>query len=414
MMTSTRRQPHRIPPPITWGVEPFEGEPLLAEVGGDLGLLLFRTLRSLDLWAGATPRERSRLFSEGAHRSRMEMLEAVEIADDARPSLVSLARALQGNVDAVAMAGDCESVAAWAEGNGWLRTATEFTQISARLRREVAGVAIEVGRLSWATGDLARAETWFREAVVRGRRMGDWRSFGFAHLSLGNLLKERGSLPMAQRSAIRALRSARRNSLTEIVAMAHHALAELAIEGNREREVVEQARRALDAYGPRHPRVPALANDVAYHWMSRGYFPAALEVFQALAGSATSERTRLFLAANTARAAAGAGEPEAFEAAWAQALQLLEDPRAASGAAAALLDLGRGAATLSSLQRAREVASRALAIAESEGKQQIRLEAESLLASIAAEEAVEVARKKRTPRPVTRLAAELSYSLQPA
>jgi hypothetical protein len=148
--------------------------------------------------------------------------------------------------------------------------------------------------------------------------------------------------------------------------------------------------------------------------MTRGYFPAALEVLQALTGSATSERTRLFLAANTARAAAGAGEPEAFEAAWAQALQLLEDPRAASGAAAALLDLGRGAATLSSLQRARDVASRALAIAESEGKQQIRLEAESLLASIAAEEAVEVARKKRTPRPVTRLAAELSYSLQPA
>ena len=61
-----------------------------------------------------------------------------------------------------------------------------------------------------------------------------------------------------------------------------HDLFTIAVETSPPAEAQELARLAFRAYGPRHPKLPALAHDVAYFWMGQGRFEPALEVFRAV------------------------------------------------------------------------------------------------------------------------------------
>lgn len=177
--------------------------------------------------------------------------------------------------------------------------------------------------------------------------------------------------------------------------MAHHDLMALAIRAGKTTKVLHHAEAALDAYGSGHPRLPALAHDVAYHWMSRGYFRAALRVFRSLRGFAAPV-DQLYWFASMARAAGGAGEAEAFDAAWEGAHGILAHSAAMPGAAGALVELGDGALNLGDLKRAAAVAHQALALARECGETEHLFAAERLLQSIQGQQELAAAEPIKT------------------
>ncbi|HEX5726823.1 MAG TPA: hypothetical protein VFX98_15210, partial [Longimicrobiaceae bacterium] len=66
--TAPRRQ--RVPPALTRGNERFDGLGLLHEQPGDLGVVLWRSVRNVQLWAGTPADRRARLFAGEAGTRR--------------------------------------------------------------------------------------------------------------------------------------------------------------------------------------------------------------------------------------------------------------------------------------------------------------------------------------------------------
>ena len=139
---------------------------------------------------------------------------------------------------------------------------------------------------------------------------------------------------------------------------------------------------ALARYPADSPRRPRLARDLAYRWILRGYFDRALRLAQAVLPHFNTPALRTLVWSDIARAAAGAGEDEAFESAWAQARVLLDDGVGEPYRITILLNLAHGAAFRGEGARARLPASEALELARSRGEPQSVLEAEALLDSI--------------------------------
>lgn len=181
---------------------------------------------------------------------------------------------------------------------------------------------------------------------------------------------------------MRAQRSARRHSLSELEGMALHDLCIVAINCGNAAEAETLAAAALDAYGVRSPRLPALAHDLAYLWLEQGCFDRALAVFEAVLPHLDRPADRVHVLADIARAAAGAKNEARFESAWTATVCILEDADAVEDAAQALVDLALGATMLQEWQRAEVAARRALQLATERNEGKVRLTAEAILDSI--------------------------------
>jgi len=72
----------RVPPALTHGdTDAFEGLSVLEELQGELGMVLWQTLRDAMLWGRSLQAERAALFAEGAERARIAtLLAAVSLA----------------------------------------------------------------------------------------------------------------------------------------------------------------------------------------------------------------------------------------------------------------------------------------------------------------------------------------------
>ncbi|HET6228925.1 MAG TPA: hypothetical protein VFE05_02535, partial [Longimicrobiaceae bacterium] len=173
--------------------------------------------------------------------------------------------------------------------------------------------------------------------------------------------------------------AARRHGMRDIQGRALHDLFGIAVETGQTTEAQDLARAAFRAYGPAHRRLQALANDLAYFWVTRGLFAPALAVFQAIAPHMGTLNDRMVAQANLARAAGGAGDRTAFEQAWEEAWSLAHEPETQAGAASALLDLGHGAMSLQEWTRAERAAEAARQIATQREQAKILLTAESVL-----------------------------------
>ena len=164
-------------------------------------------------------------------------------------------------------------------------------------------------------GRISSAETG-SGAGGAGAATGDWKSYALAFSGPGQPVHAARQLSRARRFHVRALRAARRHSLRAIQGSAQHDLFVLAAGSNHKDEAERYARGAFESYGPEHPRLPALANDLAYVWMERGHFAPALTVFEALLPHMQRQEDRLVCLGNIVRAAAGAGERRLFEQMW--------------------------------------------------------------------------------------------------
>jgi tetratricopeptide (TPR) repeat protein len=310
----------------------------------------------------------------------------------------------------------CRRVSQWADDEGLLTTALAFAQAAATVTPGDAGAAFAVGKLARRRAEYARAETWFRRTIALARQIGDWATYSQAFLGLGSMYQQRGNLPAARRFLIRSMRAAQRNSLHSIEGMALHDLFAVAGEAERYEEAHQYARAAYEAYGPHHPAIPRLAQDVAYWWLSQGHFAEAMPVLESVLPHFSQPDLRLNALGSIARAAGGLGQRERFRETWEAAHDLLRSTAADERAAQALLDMAHGAASLGLWDKGELAARDALEIGTRRNEARIRLTAESILESVRHHRAVEIRKngaRRESPAEVdTLLAEDFARSLQ--
>ena len=385
----------RVPPALKRGDEIFEGLGVLDELTGEKGLVLWQSLRDALLWAEAQDDERAALFSADAERARMAVILSVQPPPELEEPLGVLARMLaeptQISEEMVALA--CRRVSQWADDEGMLVTALAFAQAAATVTPGDPTMAFAVAKLARRRSEHARAETWYRRTIALARQIGDWATYSEAFLGLGRMSIKRGNMPAARRFLVRSMRAAQRNSLHELEGMALHALFGVAVEAGREQEAQELARAAYTAYGPQSHWLSRLAQDVAYWWITQGYFSRALPVLRSVLPHLPKPSDRLMIFGNIARAAGGAGDREAFREGWVECFDLLNNAAVGEHAAQGLLDLAYGAASLGLWDKAEMAAREALEVGLKNGEAKIRLTAESVLESVRHHRGLETRRR---------------------
>jgi tetratricopeptide (TPR) repeat protein len=379
--TRSRRasRPQRVPPPLTRGPERFDGLGILEEFRDDLGLLLWQSVRNVLIWAATPAAERAVLFAGGAARTRAQHLARVAVPGELQAPFSVFVSLLDNPavVDEGRLVNACRRVALWAEERSALHTALDFAQAAALVRPESAALAFGVGRLARRRAEYDRAESWYTRAVVQGRQTRDWRSYALAFSGLGLLQMQRGAYPAARKSHLRCLRAARRQGLTDLQAMAYHSLFAVEVETGTGAAADEFAHQALQAYAPHDRNVPRLAYDVAFHWTLRGQFARALPVAAGLRPHFPRPAERLMVDGLTARAAGGAGDAATHAEAASRVLVAMAEERVPFTAAAALLGVMHGAASLGRWSEAEEAARAALRIAREREEAHAAAEAES-------------------------------------
>jgi tetratricopeptide (TPR) repeat protein len=407
----------RVPPALKRGDEIFEGLGVLDELSGERGLVLWQSLRDALLWADAQDDERAALFSADAERTRMAMILAAQPAAEVEEPMSVLARMLgeptRISEEMVALA--CRRISQWSDDEGLLATALAFAQAAATVTPGDAGAAFAVGKLARRRAEYARAETWFRRTIALARQIGDWAIYAQAFIGLGNLYMVRGNLPGARRFLLRAVRAAQRNSLHSIEGAALHDWFVVAINADRAEEAQQLARRAFEAYGDQHPGLPRLAYDVAYWWITQGYYARALPVVRSSMAHSAQPSDQLSAWGSIARATGGLGDRTGFREAWDACYDLLGSTSTAERAAEALLDMALGAASLGMWDKAEQAAREALETGSRRSEGRIRLSAEAVLDSVRHHRTVETQRSVVRPEVVEAgedLAAAFIRSLQ--
>jgi tetratricopeptide (TPR) repeat protein len=390
---------------------------ILREVPGEPGVLLWQTYRNVMFWATAEPGDRGKLFSPNAGQRRLDDLFAADVPAAIVDALVLVGRMLGApeSTSGESVAEACRAVAEWAHDSGHEASALSFTQAAALAAPRSAALALAVGRVARRRNELARAETWFRHAIMVARQTGDWTSYGVAYLALGNMARERGNFPIAHRMHIKALRSARRKGLASIVGLASHELFVIATETGRFEQAENYARQAFRAYGSDHRLLPTLAHDIAYFWMNQGHFARALPVFQVLQPLLPELPKQFRARAHRVRAAGGVGDRDQFRKTWNEAMKLAREPEVLPVLADALLEMARGATSLGEWDRAEQVAERALAVANERNEPAVSLRAEAILESIRSGRSVDQAVSERGARgseQADALASEMVRSLE--
>lgn len=362
------------------GDEGIEGNGILEEVTGTVGLLLWQSLRDATLWA-RTPEPWDGLFAPDRERARVQEIACSAVDRGLLGPLTTLSRVLGSATPPTPedVAGACRAVSAWADGQGLLGTALSFAQAAAVVAPGDAAAAYRVGWLARRRAEYSRAETWFRRAIGLARRSKDRQAYAMAHIGLGNLYDKQGRLPQARDKFLTAYRCARRASLRQVQAMALHDLFCVSAQMGEVREAGAYALAAFRAYGPRHVRQVFLAHDVAGFWMLQGYHHHALRVYQAMLPVLRDDRTRVLTLANIARSAGGAGEQMDFLQAWIETWRIVDRSADPEWVPEALLALAHGAASMGDAERLGMAARYAIDAAAKSGKAGVRAEAEAIL-----------------------------------
>lgn len=188
---------------------------MLDENPGAPGVLLWRALRSVTLWASTAPAARRELFSPGAVARWLGDCDVAEVPAELRRPLAALAAiaAPRRSVPAERVARACVRVARWAEARGAAGTALCFAQAAALALPGSPGAALETALLAERRGHDARAESWLRRAAALARARGDRVARARAYQALARLLARRGEWARAEHLLGRAARLAGRCGL---------------------------------------------------------------------------------------------------------------------------------------------------------------------------------------------------------
>lgn len=261
-------------------------------------------------------------------------------------------------------------------------TALAFGELAAVSSPTNGRNALVLARLYRSAGYARKGEVWFRRASRLASAAADWEVAVLSTSGLGMLFWDQANFPRAKVLLERAQRIAQRHSLRSLEAEVLHNRLAVAITAGELEAAEGFARAAFDRYEPAHHRIPALAYDVAYLWLSRGYAGQALNTFAALLPHFPHGESRVQVLCALARAAGMLSREDAF--AWsAQAVTVATAGVEKSPTlAAALIDLALGAISLDRRHDAREALERASQVARRMNQSDMLIMAEDALARL--------------------------------
>jgi tetratricopeptide (TPR) repeat protein len=386
-----------------------QGQVIVMELPPEHSLLVLRALRLVLAWSvdSSLPAGTAAALDAWA-----EEVAAAGLADELTSPLLVLSGALKEGADAETIAHCCMLVAEWALAAGAEGTALLFAEAAALAWPTSARHAWIAGRMYRGRARHREAEAWLRRSARVAVWSNDHEAQNVALNSLGNLYAQQGSFPLAIRHLKQAQTLARRHRLREREAAVSHDLLAVSIWTGNHAQAEGYAARAFQLYGPRHPSLPRLAHDVAHLWNSQGRFALALPVLKALLAHFHAPGDRLRVLASTARAAGAQHEREVFEQAWAQAWTIVQrhGQEVAPLFPATLADLGCGAASAETWDRARHAFTRALHAARERGEHDVEMQAESALEMIERHQRVELPQRGQSG-PAAQLARSFAASL---
>lgn len=250
----------------------LDGQRILEESPGDLGLLLWRTARDVALWAMTPEDGRAGLFADGTAGARLALVTATEL-----PAMLSapvdtlhamLSEPDRADADIVMIC--CLEVAAWARSAGRPHTAAAFAQAGAMAAPASGDAALFAGVCARGAGQPGRAWGWLRQAVTVAREEQNWPACASALVELGALKESRGKLLRAERFYRRAMRAAGRHGERGERMRAAHGLFRLARQQGDQASAAQFALSAQRAFEPDAPGAADLLLDLARFWTDVG------------------------------------------------------------------------------------------------------------------------------------------------
>jgi tetratricopeptide (TPR) repeat protein len=217
----TRRR-WRLPPPMDHETAVVSALEVMREFPGELGVFLWRSLRTVTLWAQARPHQRAAMAQPDVEITRVAELITFGLEPALEAPLATITALVgepqRGVEEHVVLA--CSRVAHWANGRRAATTRLEFALAAALPCPAAPRPALAAGRAAFDAGRDPLAEAWFHRAIGLARQVGDSDSYARAHLGLAGLASARGAFEEARRSLRRAYRAAARQELREVEARA--------------------------------------------------------------------------------------------------------------------------------------------------------------------------------------------------
>jgi tetratricopeptide (TPR) repeat protein len=354
---------------------------MLAELPGAEGLLLFRVLRLVISYArgeydqGWFDAETLLVWEEELLRARGDQrlyapaaVIVGELVDPERAGMEQVAHA-------------CWCIVEWAADRS-PAASLAFAEAAALSWPANPRNALAAGRSIRQAGHARESEIWIRRARRLAAHYRDWECLVLSTSSLGMLHFDQGNYRLATEHLERAYRTARRNNLRALEGeVLHNQVAVSIITG--ELDAADRfAQQAFERYLPFHPKLPELAYNIAYLWLSRGNAARPSPLFQALLPHFADPEPRVQVLCALGRAAGMLRDPGPFWDYAAQVSALSEQMRAIK-LPAALVDLAIGAMALQEREMADEILCRARLLAEELGQADVALHAETLQAQLA-------------------------------
>jgi tetratricopeptide (TPR) repeat protein len=317
------------------------------------------------------------------------------------------------HADMQCVAHACWCVVDWAlDGDRSIATALAFAEAAALSWPLNPRNALAAGRLFRRNGRAREGETWLNRSRRLAAHQSDPECLALSTSSLGMLYWEQGNLRQAQRFLLRAQRVARRNGLRTLEGEVLHNLLVVAIDRGELDAAEAFAQAAFDRYAPSHPKLPALAYDTAYLWLSRGHTRRALRVFQALLPHFSESCARVQVLCATCKAAGITGARDVFASCAAKVSEIRSQARRDNTRAAALVDLGVGALALGENQLAESALTEALELARERGLSETLVKADRALDQLRRGERAVERRPPPDPRqPQEQLAVRFTTAL---
>ena len=338
--------------------------------GADAAGELFRGRRA-EPWLDALVRDAHALVLRDPEPERMPLLPslAVLLADMTVPE----------RADPEEVSRHCLNLSEWALTQDATGTVLAFAEAAALASPWSGRLAWVAGKLYRSYGRMREAEYWLERANRIAVWTKDWEAQARSLNSLGNLCYTQGRFSEAKQRLHQALRVTRRTKLPDLRGEVLHDLCVVGFMTGEFRRGQNYAEAAFHLYAPEHPRLSALAYDVAYMWMTQGHFSRAIPVLEVLLNCFHEPERRFQVFAALARASGACKRRELFERIWTEAWTSADFSRARSTLAAALVDLGLGALCLADWEHAAEALGRAVEVAKLQDEVDVLVRAEQAL-----------------------------------
>jgi tetratricopeptide (TPR) repeat protein len=368
--------------PLTLPDGAVPGAEVLTELPGELAVLCFDLLRIVH--AFAVDGGDGGWYDPALLSSWEEALLVGDLEGGLRaPVCVALRQLVDpAATDVGVLSKACLLISEWALERKAELTSLAFTRAAALVWPSNPRLAYLAGRRYGSALLYRDADLWLRRAARIALWYEDAETYAHALTSLGMLHYRQGGYPKARAFLDRAAKIARRNSLRTLEGEIHHDRFTVAFVSGEQAGVEQYARNAFERYLPSHHRLPALAYDVAYYWLTIGRVAPAFDVFTRLEPLFPEPRHKFQVLSAAARAAGALRDRAAFQRLWGEASVVALSLAADDTLPAALTDLAYGAAHLGDWAHAESALGRALDLATASGLCEERIKAEDGLAAV--------------------------------